>query len=559
VTTGRGGAEQDGLLMMRFAGKIRSDGEYADGADRQFITINKRYAAGFPYREGERVSIELEIGGRWYQAGVRTTPRQPIVYIAHDLRSTTGEEVRSVEVLQSAGYARNDEVVLDVDGSTVRVLRVQESSIQRQTEANSSRDRMLGGRYRLGRMIGRGGMGAVFAGMDERLERSVAIKLVSVADAGEEQQRVLRARFHREARSAARISHPNVVTVYDFGTDEASGLEYLVMELLEGEDLAAWMLRPGASLEERLEILHDAARGVGAGHRAGLIHRDIKPANLYISHDAGGVRVRVLDFGIATISNPYATATQLTVLGIAPLTPAYAAPEQFRGGSNPSPVSDVFSLGRIGFELLTGRRPYAGIDWTQTDAHAQPPVPLVRTLNASVRGHVATAIERALAYRPEDRHPNADAFAADLRGSDREATQEMHASSTRTAPAPQPRATGLDEHSRTERVPLRYATPQGYGARRPGAAELRGKVLRIAPEVLRAGNPRRPLTHGWLAFEVLRRAEGGVLPFEEYRERLFNPSSEIQELARRIPGVPNAYQDLLHIRHDIGRGRVFAE
>lgn len=100
------------------------------------------------------------------------------------------------------------------------------------------------------------------------------------------------------------------------------------------------------------------------------------------------------------------------------------------------------------------------------------------------------------------------------------------------------------------------AGPQTLGSK---GAELRGKTLRIAPRILKEGNPRRPFTHGWLAFEVLRRAEGGTLSFEDYGRRLFSPDAEIRELAKGIPGVPNAYQDLKHIRHDIAHGRVYVE
>jgi serine/threonine protein kinase len=420
-------------------------------------------------------------------------------------------------------------------------------------------DRILGGRYRLGKMIGRGGMGAVFAAVDERLERPVAIKLISVLDVTEEQREVLRTRFHREARAAARIAHPNVVTVFDFGTDDASGLEYLVMELLEGEDLAAWMLRSGPGVGDRLRILRDAARGVGAGHRAGLVHRDVKPANIYISRDAAGIRVRVLDFGIAAISSPDATATQLTAFGTTALTPAYAAPEQFHGRANPSPAADVFSLGRVGFELFTGRRAYAGVDWTQTAPHAPPPVPSVHAFNPSVPAHVAAAIQQALAFHPENRPRNADTFAALLAGSDREMSEELLGLSARSVPRPMAPRSGTGEWSRTEAAPLPHVMPWDGISRTSDARELRGKVLRIAPEVLQSGNPRRPFTHGWLAFEILYRAGDGSLPFDEYRRRLFHPAPEIRTLAAQIPGVPNGYQDLKHIRHDIKHGRVLVE
>ena len=409
-----------------------------------------------------------------------------------------------------------------------RVLRSLVPSSEEPIAIKQAEGMVLGGRYRPGEIIGRGGMGAVYAAHDERLGRPVAVKLISVTDAAEDQRATLRARFHREARAAAQIAHPNVVTVYDFGTDDACGLEYLVMELLKGEDLAAWMRGPGASMPDRLQILREAAQGLAAGHRAGLVHRDIKPANIFISQDAAGTRVRVLDFGIARLLAPDATATHLTSLGGAPLTPAYAAPEQFQTSGEASPASDVFSLGRVAFELLTGRRPYSGIDWTHVDPLAPPPVPSVHVLERSVPAHVADVIEAALSYRPEDRPSDADAFAAALSG------------------------------SITFR-PLDRPRPAERELRAPGATELRAKWLRIAPETFRSGNPRRPFTHGWLAFEVLYQAGAEGLSFDEYYRRLLHPTREIQELAEEIPGVPNAYQDLRHIRHDIRLGRVLVD
>ena len=193
----------------------------------------------------------------------------------------------------------------------------------------------LADRYRIETVIGRGGMGAVYRALDERLEREVAVKVITVAVRDDQAREQLRARFHREAKIAARLEHPNVVTVYDFGTDAKLGLDFLVMELLGGEDLAECLARRGPPpLARSLTILREAARGVGAGHRVGLVHRDVKPGNIFLGEGehAEGLRVKVLDFGIAKIAADTETMTQLTRAGEGFFSPAYASPEQLRGG-----------------------------------------------------------------------------------------------------------------------------------------------------------------------------------------------------------------------------------
>src|SRR5215207_8097839 len=163
--------------------------------------------------------------------------------------------------------------------------------------------RTLAGRYLIEAVIGRGGMGAVYRAADERLSRAVAVKVVGAVTNDPAEQDRLRARFQREARAAAALRHTNVVQVHDFGTDAELDLDYLVMELLHGEDLSARLMRSGAPpLPVALSILRQAARGLSAGHRAGMVHRDVKPGNLFLEATAGDeVHLRVLDFGIAQV------------------------------------------------------------------------------------------------------------------------------------------------------------------------------------------------------------------------------------------------------------------
>ncbi len=279
--------------------------------------------------------------------------------------------------------------------------------------------RTLCDRYRIEEVIGRGGFAAVYRASDERLGRTVAVKVTTFSATNPETRDEVQKRFRREARAAASLHHPNVVTVYDFGTDPVLGLEFFVMELLQGEDLAHRLARPiPIPMRVALRMLRDAAWGVDAGHRAGLVHRDIKPGNIFLARRdrPGRFRVCVLDFGIArpALSDE---ATQLTRAGGMLLSPAYASPEQLRGDLRVSPASDVFSLGVIGYELLTRDRPFPG-NRLQAPPGAQPaPVPL-RERNPEVPPEVAEAIHRALSEDPAERFATAGAFAEALAAAD---------------------------------------------------------------------------------------------------------------------------------------------
>lgn len=277
--------------------------------------------------------------------------------------------------------------------------------------------RTLVDRYRIEEVIGRGGMGAVYRAMDERLGREVAVKVIAVAAPGPEAHARLRARFHREARAAAGLRHPNVVSVYDFGTDTALDLDFLVMELLRGEDLSTRLARAGPPpFPATLKILWQAARGLAAGHRAGLIHRDIKPGNLYLEEDdhPDDVQLRVLDFGIAEIITDEETLTHLTAFGRSPFSPAYASPEQLRGESRLTPATDVFSLGAVGFHLATGHRAFTSSDPERMAAELSASLASLRSRAPLLSFSARAALERALEHDPRDRFPDAGAFARAL-------------------------------------------------------------------------------------------------------------------------------------------------
>jgi len=279
--------------------------------------------------------------------------------------------------------------------------------------------RTLGGRYRIEEVIGRGGMGTVYRATDQRLGRQVAAKVITVPGLTDTDARDrVRARFRREAAAAARLPHhPNVVPVYDYGTDEALSLDYLVMELLRGEDLSAHLAGGRMlPLPAALAILQEAAEGVAVGHRSGLIHRDVKPGNIFLVRTGRGeeVQVRVLDFGIAKLMTEEDTAGGLTQDGRTPHSPAYASPEQLRGGDPLTRASDVYSLGVVGFQLLTGTRPFDDPARNRMALGMTVQVPDVRARNPAVPRDVAALIARALDPDPAQRPADAGTFAREL-------------------------------------------------------------------------------------------------------------------------------------------------
>ena len=216
--------------------------------------------------------------------------------------------------------------------------------------------RVVAERYRIDEFLASGGMGAVFRGYDLRLEREVAFKVITAPPGTPRGARgVLRARFLREAKTAASIAHPNVVTVHDCGVDAELDLDFLVMELLAGEDLDAriaggWRPVP----EELAAILAQAADGLAAGHARGVVHRDVKPGNLFVAGSGASARVKVLDFGIAQPgAGGGSTVTHLTGGGGNPRTPGFAAPEQ-EAGDPTTPATDVYALGLTAIAALAG-------------------------------------------------------------------------------------------------------------------------------------------------------------------------------------------------------------
>ncbi|HST72715.1 MAG TPA: protein kinase [Kocuria rosea] len=261
---------------------------------------------------------------------------------------------------------------------------------------------VLEGRYELGPRIARGGTAAVYRAVDTRLERTVAVKLMHPHLA---EDPAAADRFMREARAAAKLSHPHVVSVLDQGR-APDGLPYLVMELVEGSTLRDLLHERGAlTAREALEVLDPVLDGLAAAHRAGLVHRDVKPENVLIGRTG---RVTVADFGLTrAVDQNTPTGTVLGTVG-------YAAPELVAGRAVDA-RSDVYSAGIVLFELLAGRRPFVGAPLAVARAHVEGAVPDVRSLAPGVPPAVALLVARATAREPARRPADAGRLLAELR------------------------------------------------------------------------------------------------------------------------------------------------
>jgi serine/threonine-protein kinase len=262
----------------------------------------------------------------------------------------------------------------------------------------------LGDAYTIEGEVGRGGMGVVYRARDERLQRRVAIKVLPPELAF---QKDIRERFTREAQTAAKLSHPHIVPIHTVG--EGQGLVYFVMGYVDGESVAARIRRRGKlPVDEALRIMSEAADALSAAHALSIIHRDIKPDNILLEGSRG--RVMVTDFGIAKALSSTSGAT-LTGAGVAIGTPAFMSPEQAAGEREIDGRSDVYSLGVVSYQMLTGELPFnaptvAGILMKQITE----PAPDLRGRRPDVPEDLALAVSRCLEKDPENRWPSADAL-----------------------------------------------------------------------------------------------------------------------------------------------------
>ncbi len=335
----------------------------------------------------------------------------------------------------------------------------------------------IAGRYRLESRLGLGGMSTVHLAFDRRLERRVAVKLLAEHLADDP---TFVSRFQREAQAAARLVHPNVVQVFDSGLDESSGQHFIVMEYIEGQSCAEILRDYGwIDVDEAVSIVEQACEGLHYAHRHGVVHRDVKPGNLLRSRE--GV-VKLADFGIAKATEQSSITQVGSVLG----TAAYLAPEQARG-EEAGPAADLYALGVVAYQLISGRLPYEAASLTELALKQQrEEPPMLDTLVAAVSAPLAEAIAIALALDPRERYrtahemgaavadaqhgvpPTAPATAAGARGS--------HATAATTVLA-------AGAHARSD-PPTRARSAAGRRQPRPGPAPQQ------APPAA-AGRPRR--------------------------------------------------------------------
>ncbi len=268
------------------------------------------------------------------------------------------------------------------------------------TRAMQTVELALDGRYHLERELGRGGMGVVYLARDSQLDRSVALKFLgALVDSSEE----FRQRFIREARAAARITHPNIISIYDISA--SAGKAYIAMEYVDGPSLAKYIARKGAlPVREAVNIVEQALSALQAIHEVGIVHRDIKPDNILISR---GNLVKLTDFGLAKAEDARLTRTGM-VMG----TPSYMSPEQVLG-KDATARSDIYSIGLVLFEALTGETAFRDGDVLERQLNEMPPAP--SSLVADIPETLDEILFRSVAKKPDDRYPSAQEMLDDLR------------------------------------------------------------------------------------------------------------------------------------------------
>jgi len=367
--------------------------------------------------------------------------------------------------------------------------------------------RVLSGRYELLEPVGRGGMGVVYRARDRELDRLVAVKVLPAELLRGEG---FRARFRREARAAAGLAHPNIAVVHDIGEDDGGEepVPYLVMELVEGVTLAELLEQGPLAPAEAGKVVAAVLEALEHSHGRQVVHRDIKPANIMVSFAEDRLRVKVMDFGIARLLSQ--TATRLTATGAVIGTPFYMSPEQAEG-EPADESSDLYSVGCVLYELLTGRPPFTGdsaaaVLFQHLHKAPEPPSKVDPALDPFWDGVLGVA----LAKDPRDRYPDAAA----MRRAVEAGLAAPPVSVPPPAPPPEPgRPTRLDTAPPVDTEPSRSPRPYPPGSR------IRRRIF------------RRPGLSALLVAAVLVAAYGGLYVYKRSTEVVFRHSAWVTAMA----------------------------
>ncbi|MFO7322767.1 MAG: protein kinase [Chloroflexota bacterium] len=377
-----------------------------------------------------------------------------------------------------------------------------------------SSETVLNNRYRLTAQQGSGGMAVIYKAIDQALGRTVAVKILrpSLTD-----DPAFLARFRNEARSVANLTHPNIVTVHDVGNDGPT--HYIVMEFVEGQDLKRIIRAEGAlGVDRALNLAIQICAGIGFAHRAGLVHADVKPQNILVTRDD---TVKVTDFGIAqALTDTQPGEKQSVVWG----SPHYFAPEQARG-ERPTPASDVYSIGIVLFEMLTGRLPYSGANQQELAlAHIRDRIPHVTEFNPEVPEALSSIVYKVMGKEPSTRYRMADQL-GNILISYRD--RHRQGSSVSIPPAPRSAAPTVANQSVVPappwpNPPAPTAVPgrPEYGHTEPGRTQSYG-LAPNAPQVGPYGRPAAPAPYsGNSGSERLSGTSG------YYQSQLYTPENE---------------------------------
>ena len=402
----------------------------------------------------------------------------------------------------------------------------------------------LGPSFTLEGEIGRGGMGVVYHARDERLKRKVAIKVLPPELAFREE---IRTRFLREAETAARLSHPHIVPIHSVG-EGPDGLVYFVMAYVDGESLGARLKRrERLPPEEARRILMETADALGAGHALGIIHRDVKPDNILLEGSRG--RTVLTDFGIAKALTSTTGPGTLTATGVAIGTPHYMSPEQAAGDREIDGRSDIYSLGVVGYQMLTGELPFSaptvpGLLLKQITEQA----PYLKDKSPTCPDDLAGCVMRSLEKEPESRWPTADALRRALESRSAPAYRPRRSSATRPGTrmspvAPPPLPSGRSERRRSARTAKKDPKSQLTASGEPKmVAKLRDSFVSWASvcgglmliDAIQGGGL------GWSLFVAVPWGAFGLLP--QYM-KLWQNGYSWRDVINR-PAAPDAHERL---------------